>query len=233
MSGPDARPTGLPAARRESPCHEQRKTPRFRLRDIRGTMSWRREAGEVAREVDVLNISGGGAAVRAEDAPQAGQTVTLRLHCDQARTETVGATALASSPDSTGKHVVRLRFAHWIPLDWILEKHRERRLWARFPARESRAILTWLEGTTEESTRGDLLNISGGGVAFVADFLPPPGVAIWLQLDAGVRQVDRIAPVESRLVGTSLDPSGMAIAHIQFVTQCPMDLFELVVNGSP
>ena len=232
MSEPDSKPTGLPGARQDVPFHERRKTARFLVRDVRGTMSWQGEAGAASCDIDVLNISGGGAAVRAENAPQAGQTLALQLHCESAKMEPVEAVALSSSPDSTGKLVIRLRFAHWVPLDAILEKHRERRLWARYPARESRATLTWLEGTTEKATHGNLLNISGGGVAFIADVLPPPGVPIWLQFDAGVRQVDCFEPVESRLVTTSVDPTGAKIAHIQFVTPCPMDLFEVVVSGS-
>jgi hypothetical protein len=195
-------------------------------------MSWRGDACEVACDVSVLNISGGGAAVLAEATPQQGQTLRLHLRCGSAWIEPVEAEALATSVDSSRKHLVRLRFAHWISLDAILEKHRERRMWERYPARESRATVTWLDGSAEKTTHGDLLNISGGGAAFVSDVLPPPGVRIWLQLEARARQADRTDPVESKIVTTSTDPSGMKIAHIQFVEPCPMDLFELAVKGA-
>ena len=154
------------------------------------------------------------------------------MHSESAMIEPIEAVVVETSVDSSGKHLIRLRFAHWMPLDAILEKHRERRLWERYPARESRATVTWLDGTAETTVHGDLLNISGGGVAFAADVLPPPGVPIWLQLDARTRQLELANPVESRLVTTSNDPSGMTIAHIQFIDPCPMDLFETAVNGA-
>jgi PilZ domain len=231
MSESDKRPDGTPVVRPDASFQERRREPRIRLRDVRGEMSWRGEADDVDCEVIVLNISGGGAAVLAENAPPAGQMLRLSLHCESARMEPVEAQVLESSPHPTGKRLARLRFAMWMSLDAILEKHRERRMWDRYPVRESRASLTWLEGSTEKTLHGDLLNISSGGAAFVADPPPPPGVPFWLQLDAGARQVDRIDPIESRLVATSEDPSGMTVAHIQFFTPCPMDFFELAVHG--
>ena len=222
---------GLPGARQRSPFEERRKSARFLLRDVRGNLSWKGEAGDVACEVNVMNISGGGAAVLADAELQPGQVLILRLSGDSAKMEPVEAVAQSSSLDESGRYVVRLRFTQWVSLDAILERARERRLWERYPARESRATLSWLEGTTEKTIHGDLLNISGGGAAFVTEILPPPGTPIWLQLDASVRQVDRIDPVESQLVTTSVDPSGMKVAHIQFVNPCPMALFELAVNG--
>ena len=223
---------GSPGMRSDSAFAERRQSPRFPLRNARGNISWPGEAGDVACDVSVLNISGGGAAVLAERAPQAGQALRLLMHSESAMVEPIEAVVVGTSVNSSGKQVVRLRFAHWIPLDAILEKHRERRLWERYPARESRATVTWLDGPGETTIHGDLLNISGGGVAFVADVLPPLGVPIWLQLDARARQVDLPTPVESRLVTTSNDPSGMKIAHIQFIDPCPMDLFEMAVNGA-
>jgi hypothetical protein len=221
----------VPATREDCPSWERRSAPRFRLRDVRGRVTWRGAAGELACEVRVLNISGGGAAVLAEDAPRVGQSLRLSLHCESARMEPVEAQLLHISLDAFGKQVLHLRFARYVVLDALLEAHRERRLWERYPARESRASLTWFEGGDEKTVPGDLLNISGGGAAFISEVLPPPGVPIWLGLEAGARQVDRIDPVESRLVATSDDPSGMQIAHLQFVDPCPMDFFELAVNG--
>lgn len=222
---------GSPGMQSDSAFAERRQSPRFPLREARGSISWPGEAGDVACDVSVLNISGGGAAVLAERAPQAGQALWLVLHSQSTMVEPIEAVVIGTSVDSSGKQVVRLRFAHWMPLDSILEKHRERRLWERYPARESRATLTWLDGNAETTTHGELLNISGGGVAFAADVLPPPGVPIWLQLDARARHVERADPVESRLVATSNDPSGRKIAQIQFIDPCPMDLFEMAVNG--
>ncbi len=231
MSEFDARPDATPAARPDASFQERRKEPRVRLRDVRGNLTWRAEGGDVACEVSVVNISGGGAAVLAENAPAADQMLRLSLHGESAWLEPVEAHALEVSPHPSGKTLIRMRFVAWISLDPILERHRERRLWDRYPARESRASLTWLDGPHETTIHGELLNISGGGAAFVSDVMPPPGVSIWLELEAGVRLVKQIAPIESRLVTTSNDPSGMTIAHIQFIGPCPMDFFELAVHG--
>jgi hypothetical protein len=231
MSESETRPDAPPAARPNAPFQERRKEPRVRLRDVRGSVSWRGEAGDVACEASVLNISGGGAAVLAENAPRAGQMLRLSLHGESAWLEPVEAQALEVSPHPSGKQLIRLRFAGWISLDPILERHQERRLWERYPARASQANLTWLEGPDERTIHGELLNISGGGAAFVSHVMPPPGVPIWLQLEASVRLVNRIAPIESRLVATSNDPSGLTIAHIQFIDPCPMDFFNLAVHG--
>jgi hypothetical protein len=231
MSPSDPKLGGMLAPRSDAEFHERRKTARFLLRGLRGTMSWRDEAGEFTCEVNVLNISGGGVAVLSERAPQVGQSLRLGLHGASARMEPVEAQLMDTSLDSSGQQVLHMRFARWVPLDSLLEKHRERRLWERYPARESRATLTWSDETGERTIHGDLLNISGGGAAFVSELQPPSGVLIRLQLEANVRRFDRIDPVESRLVTTSDDPSGMKIAHLQFVGPCPMDLFEMAVNG--
>lgn len=210
---------------------ERRQTARFLLRDVRGSMSWERDGDGTACEVSVLNISGWGAAVLSEEAPQVGQSLRLRLHCESLPIGPVEAVAVSATDDASGKKMVRLRFAGWLPLESLQGKQPERRLWERYPARESRATLTWIDRDGETTVRGDLLNISGGGAAFVSEQLPPPGVPVWLQLEASVRQVESVHPVESKLVYTSLDPSGMKIAHLQFVIPCPMELFELAVNG--
>jgi hypothetical protein len=231
MSEPDAKSERMALRQKAPPLVERRSSVRTLLRDVRGTMSWRGDTGDIACDVVVLNISGGGAAILADDAPRAGQALHLSLHCDAARMGLIEGQVIEARPDSSGKQAVHVRFAHWVPLDSLLASHRERRLWERYPTRESRASLGWLEGSTEVAIRGELLNISGGGAAFASDLLPPRGVPIWLWLEAGVREGMRIHAVESRLVATSVDPSGMRIAHLQFVDPCPMDLFELTVDG--
>jgi hypothetical protein len=39
--------------------------------------------------------------------------------------------------------------------------------------------------------------------------------------------IERVAPRRD-----SAHPSGMRIAHIQFLDACPLDLFELAINGA-
>jgi hypothetical protein len=90
--------------------------------------------------------------------------------------------------------------------------------------------LTWREGAAETTISGSLVNIGGEGASLVSDALPPPDVALWLQLDLGECPVGRVAPVECRLVGSAVGPSGMAVAHIRFVVPCPIELFDLTVN---
>jgi hypothetical protein len=221
----------VPVRQQEPPFGERRKTVRHLLRDVRGCLTWQGEAGDVAREVSVLNISGAGAAVLAEDAPPVGQAIRLNLHGDSARMGPIESQLVDTSLDPSGRRVLHLRFIAWVPLDSFLQKYRERRLWERFPARASRGHLTWTEGAREKTMRGELLNISGGGAAVVCAVPPPPGVAIRLGLEAATWQAERIEPVEARLITTSEDPSGMRVAHLQFVEPCPMDLFELAVNG--
>ena len=231
MSEPDARIERV-APRQQAPqLVERRKAVRTLLHDVGGSMTWRGDTGEIARDVVVLNISGGGAALLADEAPPVGQSLRLSLHGDSPRMEPVEGQVMEMRLDSSGKRMVHVRFVRWVPLDRLLERHRERRLWERYPARESRGSLSWLEGTTEKTIQGDLLNISGGGAAFVSDLLPPPGVALFFRLEGDAQEGIRIHAVESRLVATSVDPSGMRIAHLRFVDPCPMDLFELAVDG--
>lgn len=221
----------ISAADQDAQFLERRQSPRYRLRDVRGNLTWAAADGSVDSAVTVINISGGGAAVLAGRAPEPGQAVRLRLHCESALVEPIEAEALAATPADPGKAVVRLRFARWVSLDAILEKYQERRLWQRYPALEPRATLTWADGSTEQTMPGDLLNISGGGAAFVSEVPPPPDIPLWLALEASARLGAAVEPVEARLVATSADPTGRRIAHLQFVDACPMEFFELVVNG--
>ena len=211
---------------------DRRRSARFLLREVRGKMDWRMGAGQVAHLVDVMNISGGGAAVQVEEAPEPGQEVGLRIDHERWGLGRVTAIVQAVEAGESGSQIVRLRFARWIRLDWMMDSQRDRRLWERYPARESQALLTWLAGSNERTVRGELLNISGGGAAITADVLPPPGVRLWFLLEAGIRRSNPIDPVESRLVTRSVDPCGRHLAHLQFLDPCPMDLFELAVNGS-
>ena len=211
------------------PPDERRQSPRFRLRDARAIMSWDEGSEHVACEGEVLNISGGGAAVLAERAPPAGVSLQLQLGRRPAAMEPLEARSLACSVDPSGRHLVRLQFTHWVSLDTILEHHHERRLWQRFPVRETRAKLTWIEDGSEKTVQGELLNISGGGAAIIVDVICPADEPIWFELETDGRVLD---PVESRLVVTSLDPSGFKIARIKFIDPCPMLLFELAIHGS-
>jgi hypothetical protein len=207
---------------------DRRQSTRYKLRDARGLMSWDEGSERVACDVEVLNISGGGAALLAERAPAAGRSVRLQLRSKSAVLEPVEARSLSVAADPSGNQLVRVQFSHWLALDAILEHHQERRLWQRFPVCQTRAKLTWLDAGSEKSVPVELLNISGGGAAVIVDAIAPADEPIWFELAADGKVLD---PVESRLVVTSLDPSGSTIARITFIDPCPMALFELAVNG--
>jgi hypothetical protein len=126
-------------------------------------------------------------------------------------------------------YMVRMRFTSWMPLESVLDQHEEHRFWQRYPARETRARLVWLDGDVENAFPGELLNISGGGAAVITDAMVPAGQPVWLTLEAGPAA---LTPVEARLVAVSIDASGLRIARLRFVEPCPMHLFELAVHGT-
>jgi hypothetical protein len=192
-------------------------------------MSWDEGPEHVACEVEVLNISGGGAAVLAERAPAVGLFVQLALECRAEVREPAEARSVAVAVDPSGKLSVRLQFTHWVSLDQILERFHERRLWQRFPTRESRANLTWFENGSEKKCRGELLNISGGGAAIIMDVICPADKAIWFELEADGTELE---PIESRLVVNSLDASGSQIVRIKFIDPCPIRVFEVAIHGA-
>jgi len=192
-------------------------------------MSWTEGSARVACEVELLNISGGGAALLAPRAPAPGLSVRLQLGRKPTVMDPVEAHCLATSLDPSGRQLVRLRFTHYVSLDGFLAHHEERRLWERYPVRETRAKLTWFEDGSAKTAQGELLNISGGGAAIIVDVTSGAEEPVWFELESGVEAFD---PVESRLVVTSLDPSGSKIARIKFIDPCPMRLFELAIYGS-
>ena len=210
------------------PPAERRQSTRYRLRDARVVMSWSEGSEQVASDGEVLNISGGGVAVLAERAPSEGLPVRLQLERRLAAIEPLEARALAVSADPSGKQLVRLQFTHWVSLDAILEHHHERRLWQRFSVRATRAKLTWFDDGSEQTARGALLNISGGGAAIIVDGKAPADATIWFELESDGLAQDS---VESRVVTTSLDPSGVKITRIRFVDSCPIHLFEMAIHG--
>jgi PilZ domain len=207
---------------------ERRQTPRHRLRDAPGTLEWREDREQTSCRMTIIDISGAGAAVLADRAPAVGQTVSMRLESGAAGSERLEARVVATSAEPSGKHIVRLQFTSWLPLAEVLERHEEHRLWTRYPARETCATLLWLDQNIEQTFPGRLINISGGGAAVFTDAPLPAQEPIWLTLSPGSLAT---TPVECRLVAVSIDASGSRLARFRFVEACPMDLFELAVNG--
>ncbi len=231
MSEPDASiKHGVPG-QQDSSLAERRSATRSLLRDVEGTMILRGEEGDIKFNVKVLNISGGGAAILADKAPRAGQPLRLTLPSKPDQPPIEGH-VIETRRDPSGGWVVHVRFVRWVPLGPYLEAHSQRHRWDRHAANESRASVTWLDGATEKSIRGDLLNICVGGAAFLGDDLPPSGVPIWLQLDHRVYPSVGINGIEGRLRMSSFHPSGRRVAQIEFVCSCPADFFHLATSGS-
>jgi hypothetical protein len=232
MSEADARIEDVAPGRQDPPLAEHGNAPRTLLRGVQGVMSWRVDERDLTCTVTVLNIGGAGAAILADGAPRVGYAIRLSLPSEPAREEPIEGHVTEMWSDPSGRRVVHVRSARWVALGPVIAARRERRLWERHPVRESCASLTWLEGDTEKSIRGDLLNICVGGAAFIAEFLPPPGIPIWLQLEASAPQGVRIDAIEGRLLMSSFDPTGRRVAHIEFVDPCPPDFFNLAIGGS-
>jgi PilZ domain len=209
---------------------ERRQIPRHRLRDAPATLEWCANGEQISCVVTMLDISGVGAAVLADRSPELSQTVWIRLESSAAGNDRLQTRVVATSAEASGKHIVRLHFTSWLPIGEVLELHEEHRLWQRYPARETRATLLWLDRTVEQALPGKLINISGGGAAVMTDAPLPEQEPIWLTLAAGS---DPTTPAECRLVAISIDASGSRIARLRFVGACPMDLFELALHGGP
>jgi c-di-GMP-binding flagellar brake protein YcgR len=230
MDKPNGKPAAYSTNPNNGPFAERRQAERYTLRDARGRLSWSEGSERVTCEMMVINISGGGAAMLADRAPPAGQTVWLSMQKSIAGMESLEAHLVATSADPSGKHLVRVRFTSWVSLDAILEQHRERRTWQRYPARETRATLSWYDQDVQRTIRGELLNISGGGAAVITELDeidPPAHKRLWLGLG---QDASLINSIEAKLVVISLDPSGTKVVRLRFVDSCPMELFELAIQ---
>ena len=165
----------------------------------------------------------------ADRGPTTHQTVWLSLTDSMDDTEPWEAHLVATSADPSGKHLVRVRFTFWVPLDAILELHEERRLWQRYPAREKRATLFWVEQDVQHTIPGELLNISGGGAAVITEPHPPANTCatFW---DWRPRPYRLFPSRPNWSSSRSIFRDRMSV-RLSFVDSCPMEMFELAVYG--
>ncbi len=208
---------------------ERRHSLRYRLRDASGSMYWSLADEPISCKISIIDLSGAGAAVLADRGPPAGQPVSIRLDSGALGPQPLPAKVISTSVDSCGKLVVRMQFTTWASVGSVLEQHEEHRLWRRFPVRDKSAALAWSDQDGEHAVPCELLNISGGGAAVFAETELPDGHRLRLTLKAGSTA---LTPVESVLVATSIDVSGLRIARLRFIEPCPIEVFELAVNGS-
>jgi hypothetical protein len=88
----------------------------------------------------------------------------------------------------------------------------ERRQSPRHPLRDVHGTLSWGEGAERVTCAMQVVNISGGGVAALADQVPPADHPVWIRLETGAA----FEPLEARLVATSADPSGKHMIRMRF-----------------
>jgi hypothetical protein len=229
MNKPNPKTISSTSDRPRTPPREQRRWIRFTPKDTRVTLSWDEGFQRITCDANLVDISGGGAAVLSDRAPAPGEVLWLRLESGSATMEAMEAHAIAISDDPSGQRQVRLRFTSWVSLDPVFGQQEERRLWQRYPAREKRVRLTWFEDGREQTARGELSNISGGGAAIIIGAEPPIDTPAWLGLDTEDPAID---PLESKVLGISFDPSGSKSVRVCFIETCPIEFFELVVHGS-
>jgi hypothetical protein len=227
METAPAMPIGPSSAVVKAPPQELRRAVRFSPENLLGTLTWSEGGEPIKCNAIVLDISGGGAAMLADRAPGMVESIWVRLETGSTGGQPIEALPIAISDHPSGKTKVRLRFTTWLPLEGILGQQRERRFWQRYPARETRGALIWHENDIERSVACELVNISGGGAAVIAE-VRPPDAPFWFELKSATQVID---PVESRLVEYATDPSGSKIARLCFLEPCSMALFELAVHG--
>ena len=229
MSDQNGKPVSAAGDPANGPPLERRHWIRHAAQGTGGQLSWEEGGRRVTCEATVLDLSGQGSALLADRSPAVSQTVWLCPTSSSGGRESVEARSVAISEDPSGKRLIRIRFTTWVPVEGILGPHQERRLWQRYPAKEKRAALTWIEGRQKKTIHCELLNISGGGAAVISAVEPPHEKSCWFSLEAQPLDLD---PVESQVQGTSLDPSGSKIVRLRFLDPCPMALFDLAVHGS-
>ena len=230
MNDSDRKPRPAEGEPSRTPRAERRQTNRHALRDVRAIMSWDEGGEHVTAEGEVLNISGGGAAVlAAARAPLAGLPVELKLEC-RSRNLGVSGSPIARSLRRPFRHAVRPLAVH--PLDRARRGPRTPSRTpplAALPRSRERARLTWTDDAVPKSRSPALLNISGGGAALIVSDPPPADEPLWLELYTIGTSID---PVESRLVVVCIDPSGLIVARIKFIELCSRLLFESAVHGA-
>jgi hypothetical protein len=222
-SGSNVNPTAAGKAQR-------RQVPVHRLRNANGVLGWTENGQEYNCRMTVVEISAQAAAVFSESAPPAGGPAWIFLPSGLAGAERLEARVVSTAADVSGKSVVLLELTAPIALESVLDEYEEHRFWQRFPARETRAILTWLDQDVGHTAPGELLNISGGGAAVATQALLPEQGSVWLTLDA---EPSPVTPVRCRVVAIAVAASGIRIARLRFDESCPVDLFELAVHGAP
>jgi hypothetical protein len=229
MGDQERRFAGIPPGQSGHESDDRRQQVRYPLRDARGQLSWDEAGRRVTIEVNVTNISEGGAAALADCVPPSDRALWLRLDSDPAEIIPWAARVVGRVVDSSGRQLLRIRFPSGVNLGAVLERYQERRLYPRYPACEHRARLLWYEQDAERSFPCRLWNISGGGAAVITEIIPPVNQPLWLELETSATAIQ---PAEARLVVVSIDPSGTKIARLRLVDACPIELFELVVLGS-
>ena len=146
MSEPNPKTIASTPDRSRTPPREQRRWIRYTPKTTRASLSWDEGSRRISCDANLVDISGGGAAVLFDRAPGPDEPLWLRSGIRLGHEEDVEARAIAISDDPSGKRLLRLRFTSWVSLDPIFGQLEERRLWQRYPAREKRARADLVRG---------------------------------------------------------------------------------------
>ena len=142
---------------------ELRKWIRVSVSNVRARLTWKHDGIEVALHAELVDISGGGAAIVTLGSPPGDRSLWLYLDDASVAAEPIKAHVLETRLLETGKTFVRLKFDSASALEGAVFAREERRSWRRFPVRERDALLDWQEDVETHSVAVELLNIGGGG----------------------------------------------------------------------
>jgi hypothetical protein len=207
---------------------ELRQWIRTKLPDVGATLTWHVGVNQVTHDVELIDISAGGAAIYMAVSAPADRPVWLRLIHASIEADPIEAVSIETRLIEPGKARCRLRFLSSEALQGVISLKEERRSWTRFPALETHGDLEWEEAEGTHCVAVEIVNISGGGAAVRTDAEPPRDRPCWLSLRAGSFHSSR---VKCRLVVFSTDHGEQPIARLEFQEGCPIDLFEVAVNG--
>ncbi len=202
---------------------ERRQWVRFVVPNLVTRLSWCNGTETVTHLVNLVDVSASGAAVIMDVKPPTDRPCTILFDDGGVSTGPMPATLIAFENRDGGRYLAKFSFDP-VPARGDLIRHqRERRAWQRVVHHERRACLSWQVGNDTVSVRGQVENISGGGVSVQTDLMPPWNQAIWFSLGP---EGEEVGPAECRLVGAHCVPGGKVIARFAFVDLCPMQLYQ-------
>jgi len=206
---------------------ERRQWVRFVFPNMVTRLSWFNGTETVTHLVSLVNVSAGGAAVIMDVKPVTDRPCTIILDHGGVSSGPIPANLIAVETTDAGRYVANFAFDPAQANKDLIRHQKERRAWQRVVPRERRARLSWQVRDDTFSVRGEVQNISGGGVAVQTDVTPPWNQTIWLSVGPVGEEA---GPAECRLVGVGHDQAGKLIARFAFVDLCPLQLYQAAIE---